>query len=644
MYVVNRSKHNPIFIPERDTYWEAYATFNMSPIKHKNTYYGLYRAISSKDDLQTPNRRSIIGIAQSKDCIHFENRKEFIEPVEPWEKYGCEDPRVTFFEGVYYTFYTALSNYPFSAEGIKVAVAISKDLKHVEERHLVTPFNAKAMTLFPERINGKVTVIFAAHTDSPPSKISIAQADSIEEFWNPEFWEKWHNEIDSHGIELKRFESDHTEIGAAPIKTKHGWLLIYAHIQNYFPSQENLPRIFGIEAILLDLKDPQKIVGRTRGPLVVPSESYELVGFAGNVIFPSGAIVTKDGMLNIYYGAADTTTCVAHVNLEDLLGTILPKTAELFQCRRYRGNPILLPDKNHLWEAKAVFNPAAVRIKNMTHILYRALSEDNTSYIGYASTKDGVHIYDRLAEPVYVPREPFEMKKISGANSGCEDPRLTKIGSTIYMCYTAFDGIGPPGVAITSISEKKFLARNWRWEKPVIITPSGLDDKDTCIFPEKTKNGYFFLHRINNDICGDYLKSLDFSTEKMRKCIHILSPRINSWDNSKVGISAPPIKTKYGWLLFYHGVSKNHSTYRVGVALLSLKDPGIVLARTTDPIFEPLEPYEKNGVVNNVVFPCGVVEDHGLLYIYYGGADTVVGVATIETDLVLRALRHGIEQ
>ena len=335
---------------------------------------------------------------------------------------------------------------------------------------------------------------------------------------------------------------------------------------------------------------------------------------------------------------------MAHVNLDDLLSTILPKKAELFECKRFNGNPIITPDKNHPWEAKATFNPAALRIKNTTHILYRTLSEDNTSYIGYASSRDGIHINERSDDPVYVPRESFEMKKINNANSGCEDPRLTKIGKTIYMCYTAFDGIGPPRVAITSISEKKFLTHNWRWEKPFLITPSGYDDKDTCIFPEKLPDGYFFVHRIGSDICGDYLKSLDFTKESMRKCIHILGPRLNSWDSSKVGITAPPIKTKYGWLLFYHGVSKSHGIYRVGAVLLSLKDPAIVLSRTTDPIFEPVEQYEKFGVINNVVFPCGIVEDHGLLYFYYGGADTVVGVATIEIDIVLKVLRHGIEQ
>jgi predicted GH43/DUF377 family glycosyl hydrolase len=77
--------------------------------------------------------------------------------------------------------------------------------------------------------------------------------------------------------------------------------------------------------------------------------------------------------------------------------------------------------------------------------------------------------------------------------------------------------------------------------------------------------------------------------------------------------------------------------------LLDLKDPTNVLSRTSDPIFEPEEPYEKFGVVNNVVFPCGITEQDGLLFIYYGGADTVVGVATIELDILLKAMTRDIK-
>ena len=642
MYVTKRSHHNPILTPNRDNYWEAYGSFNMSVLKNGKTFYGVYRAISAEDKFLTPGQISTIGLAKSKDGRHFEERMSFIIPVEEWEKYGCEDPRITYFEGQYYIFYTALSKYPFEASGIKVAVAISKDLKKINERHLVTPFNAKAMTLFPERIDGKITVIVTANTDMPPSKIAMAQVDDMEDLWDTKFWEEWYKNIDKHSIDLRKFPTDHTEIGAPPIRTSHGWLLLYSHIQNYFPGN-NLGRIFGVEGVLLDFDNPLKILGRTRGPILVPEESYELLGHVSDIVFPTGAVLEKDTLF-IYYGAADTTTCLAHVNIVDLVSTMRPETEERWHLKRSIKNPIIAPDKNHPWESKATFNPAALRIKNTTHILYRALSEDNTSSIGYASTKDGFSIEEKYQEPIYVPREGFETKKVAGGNSGCEDPRLTKVGKTIYMCYTAFDGVGPPRVAITSITEKNFLDKNWQWEKPSVITPVGFDDKDTCIFPEKTAGKYFILHRVGSEMCGDYLKSLNFKTEIIKKCIRVMGPRINTWDSAKVGISAPPIKTKYGWLLLYHGISKSHNTYRIGAALLDLKDPAIVISRTTDPIFEPEELYEKKGLVNNVVFPCGMVEKDGLLYVYYGGADSVVGVATIELDILLRALTRDIKK
>ncbi|MDQ5922319.1 MAG: beta,2-mannobiose phosphorylase / 1,2-beta-oligomannan phosphorylase [Patescibacteria group bacterium] len=637
MFVVKRSERNPILIPDRNHYWEEFATFNLCPIKHGKTTYGLFRAISAPDALREPHQTSVIGIGKSSDGIFFKDRKPFIVPEKEWEQYGCEDPRVTYFEGKYYIFYTAISKYPMGPEGIKVAVAITRDFKKIDKKYFVTPFNAKAMSLFPERINGKIALILSAHTDSPPAKMAIAYLDKIEQLWSSDFWWKWEEKIDEHTIDPRRNDYDHVEVGAPPIKTKQGWLLVYSHIRNYFNSPEHGDRIFGVEALLLDLKDPKKIIGRTTNPLLVPEEAYELSGYISNVIFPSGAILNKD-TLTIYYGAADTTVCTAKVNIHDLIYSMHPDTKDEYSFKRFPQNPILLPKEENSWESKAVFNPAAIELKNKIHILYRALSNDNTSTVGYAMTENGVDIKERLSSPIYIPREDFEMKKIDNGNSGCEDPRLTKIGKNIYIFYTAFDGIGPPMVAVSSIKESDFLAHKWKWEKPFLITPRGFDDKDTCIFPEKFKQGYFILHRVGNEICGDFLKNLDFKSEMVNKCIRIIGPRMNMWDGLKVGISTPPIKTKYGWLVIYHGVSKHKGIYRVGTMLLDLKDPTTVLARNTDFIFEPEEEWEKVGIVNNVVFPCGVVVRDKKLYIYYGGADKVVGVASMKLDIILKAL------
>jgi predicted GH43/DUF377 family glycosyl hydrolase len=591
MYIVKRSTKNPLIAPILEHHWESRATFNGCPVQDGKTTHLIYRAMGKADPLIAPHAHtSIIAKATSKDGENFHDRKPFITPKHDWEKYGCEDPRVTFFEGKYYIFYTALSEFPYRPAGIRVACAVSKDLKNVEERHLVTPFNAKAMTLFPERINGKVTVIFSAHTDEPPTHIAIAQANSIEDFWDPEFWRIWHDSLDSHTLKLNRFDEDHVEVGAPPIKTAHGWLLIYSYIQNYFKDHG---RVFGIEALLFDKNDPHKIVGKTHGPIFIPEAPYEEFGMVSHIVFPSGAILNKNGKLDIYYGAADTVCAKVSVVLDDLMSSMTMEGRRSLVIRSDK-NPIIAPKSEHPWESQATFNAGAFECGGEIHLLYRAMSADNTSTIGYASTKDGETLTERLTNPVYVPREEFEMKKNGpNGNSGCEDPRLTQIGKTIYMIYTAYDGVNPTRVALTSISEKDFLNKKFNsWSKPVLITPDNINDKDVCLFPKKINGHYMVLHRVERQICADFFDDLTFSTRRIDRCIDIMGPRPGAWDSEKIGIAGPPIETPAGWLLIYHGISKT-KTYRLGAALLDLKDPTVILARTVDPIFEPLEDYEK---------------------------------------------------
>jgi predicted GH43/DUF377 family glycosyl hydrolase len=603
--------------------------------------YICYRAISAKRPKQNPEQISTIGLATVHEGSACTDRKEFITPQHIWEKYGCEDPRVTKINGKFYIFYTALGVFPFRAEGIKVAVAVSRDMKTIESKHLVTPFNAKAMALFPEKINGKYYAILSVNTDTPKTKMIIVSFDTISDVWNEKKWKEHYAHIDDHTIELKRSSLDQVEVGAPPIKTKYGWLLVYSHIQNYHGGGNKL---FGVEVALLDLDDPQKIIGKTRGPIFAPAESYEMQGEVPDIVFPSGAEVQKD-VLTIYYGAADTSSCIARVNLDDLVKSLSAETKNEYRFKRYYKNPIIVPDHLHNWESGGTFNPAAIELGGKVHILYRAFSKNATSTIGYAESLNGLDVDHQSALPVYVPREDFEIKKRSG-NSGCEDPRLVQVGNTVYIFYTAYNGIDAPRVAVASIRKSDFLAKNWRWTKPIIITPSGVDDKDTCIFPEqfklKGKKVWVILHRIGLDVCADFLQSLDFEKDKANKCITVLTPRKDMWDSEKIGISAPPIKTKDGWLLMYHGISKNHHTYRTGFALLSLTDPTKVIARGTDPVLEPEEAYEKTGVVPNVVFPCGLIEREGMLFVYYGGADKVVCVATMNMKNVIGPLLNSL--
>jgi predicted GH43/DUF377 family glycosyl hydrolase len=631
MITVRRSVHNPIISPRRDHTWEAVATFNWSPVKDGKKTHVLYRAVSERELLEEPKiNHSIIARATTTDGLHYSDRAPLIFPEHGYEKFGCEDPRVTKINGKYYIFYTALGEYPFNANGIKVALAISDDMKSVREKHLITPFNAKAMVLFPERINGKYVALLTMHTDLPDTNIAIAEFDSLDQMWSPEYWKKWYENRQKHIIDFHRGNDDQVEIGAVPVKTKAGWLLIYSHATHYF-SREN--HSFGIEAALLDIKNPRKIIGRTKGSFMTAEEYYERTGWVGNVVFPSGALI-RGKNLEIYYGASDTHCCIANVNLTQLIESINPKSKPLFT--RYSGNPIITPRKDKKWEAHGTLNTAAIEIDKTIHLFYRAMADDDTSTFGYASTKDGFKIENRSDEPVYVPRAGFESRTQAG-NTGCEDPRLVEIKDTIYMTYTAYDG-HVPRVAITEISKENFKKKDWKkWSEPLLITDGNVANKDSSVVPEKTKKGYVFFHRVNESICAEIFPSMDFHNQKVSRCIEMLGPRHGMWDGKKVGISTPPIKTKKGWLMFYHGISET-STYRVGMVLLDLKDPTIVLSRSALPVFEPKEDYEMNGIVSKVVFPCGVVNRKGTIYLYYGGADYVVGVATAKLDKLLATL------
>ncbi len=643
MVTTKRSKENPLFYPTKDNTWEAEAAFNGSLVKDGPTYTMVYRALSVEQLFGDKRLKvSSIGAAESRDGVHFRKRRQLIVPKEPWEKYGCEDPRITKFEGKYYIFYTALGNWPPNADGIKVAVAVSSDLGHIDERHLVTPFNAKAMGLFPERINGKIAVVLTVNTDRPPAKIALALLDSIEQLWDPAWWNEWYKELDQHLVPIFHTKDDHLEVGGAPVKTADGWILVFSYIENYFAGDR---RIFRIDAALLDLANPQKLVGQTLDPLLVPEEQYEIYGMVPNVIFPSGTLI-EEGQFFIYYSACDTSICRASITLNDLLEelkhnpTVNPHRKKAEMMARFEGNPIISPIKEHNWESKYTFNAGAIYVGDKIHILYRAMGDDDTSVLGYASSEDGLHLETRLDQPVYTPREGFEIKHQPGF-SGCEDPRLTRIDDTIHMCYTAYDGINPPRIGLSSIKVNDFIAHNWEWARPRLISAPGMDNKDSCIVPAKIDNKYVVLHRLPPCIWIDYVSDLEFDDNHWLGGHPLMMPRVNSWDNLKIGLNGPPEKTEDGWLLLYHGVSREDTKYRMGAALLDLDNPMKVLARLHNPILEPLTWYENEGYRAGTVFSNGQVIKDGILYIYYGGADKYTAVATTPVETILNALKHG---
>jgi len=311
----------------------------------------------------------------------------------------------------------------------------------------------------------------------------------------------------------------------------------------------------------------------------------------------------------------------------------------MIKLERFEGNPIVKPNDQNLWETKATFNPGAVYEDGKVYIIYRAMNNEDTSVLGCAISKDGLHIDERLPEPIYAPREDFE-KKANPGNSGCEDPRLTKIGDKFYMCYTAYDARNPTRVALTSIKVEDFLQKKWNWNKPILISPPGIDDKNACILSEQIEGKYAILHRIHPCIWIDFVDNLDFSGNRWIKGSTWFKIRSDKWDSRKIGIGAPPIKTEDGWLLIYHGLSEQDLKYRLGAMLLELKNPTKAISRLDYAILEPEEWYENEGLRHGTVFACGAVVIKDRLFVYYGGADKYVCVATTDLNGLLEELKR----
>ncbi len=311
----------------------------------------------------------------------------------------------------------------------------------------------------------------------------------------------------------------------------------------------------------------------------------------------------------------------------------------MIKLERFDGNPIIQPIEQHEWESNLTFNPGAIYEDGKVHIIYRAVNKDFTSVLGYASSRDGLHIDERLPDPIYIPREDFE-KKVGKGNSGCEDPRLVKVGDKIYMFYTAYDSRNPTRVALTSIKINDFLNKKWNWKRPVLISPPSIDDKNACVLPEKINGKYVIFHRIPPSIWVDFVDDLEFTGERWIKGHILAKARKGKWDNEKIGIAAPPLKTKDGWLLIYHGVSSQDLKYRLGAMLLDLKNPTHVISRLDYPILEPEEWYENEGLRAGTVFACGAVIIKGKLFVYYGGADKYVCVATANVKELLEELKE----
>ncbi len=331
---------------------------------------------------------------------------------------------------------------------------------------------------------------------------------------------------------------------------------------------------------------------------------------------------------------------------------------------------ILLEKTDLVFENESVLNPGTIREGDYVHLFYRAVSNGNYSSIGYCRLNGPFTVEERFNKPVLFPEFEYE-------SHGVEDPRIVKIEDTYYLTYTAYDGVNALGALAVS---KDLL----HFEKLGLLVPqityeefSGLAtakkeindkylryndnkgavenqgkkilvwDKNVIFFPRKINDKFYFLQRIKPDIqiVVSVTDLKELTNEFWRNYfLHLgdfifMSPKYPHEINY-IGGGCPPVETKAGWLLIYHGV---HDTvagfvYSACAALLDLENPRTEIARLPYPLFKPEAVWEKRGEVNNVCFPTGTALFGDTLYIYYGAADSLIAYASVSLSALVKEL------
>ena len=318
----------------------------------------------------------------------------------------------------------------------------------------------------------------------------------------------------------------------------------------------------------------------------------------------------------------------------------------------------LEPTENE-WESAEVLNPTAIKEDGVTHLIYRAVKKPNFSCLGHAEVRNGEIL--RYNEPLLSPTEDYERK-------GIEDPRITKIDGTYYILYTAWDGQNArialaSGPSINELTKQGIISPNITMKKAIEVVGSeryreiwkkeiGLHgespmlwDKDAVLLPEKIGGMFVMIHRLEPDMQAVFfdsfedLKKEEFWIDYLKNIeSRVLMKQKHKWESTRIGAGATPIKTDRGWLLLYHGVEEEGGkrTYRAGAALVD--DNMKELSRLENPLFEPDFDWEKNGDVSNVVFPEGAILENDTLEVYYGCADTRIGLAKVSISELLSNL------
>jgi predicted GH43/DUF377 family glycosyl hydrolase len=280
-----------------------------------------------------------------------------------------------------------------------------------------------------------------------------------------------------------------------------------------------------------------------------------------------------------------------------------------------------------------VFNPGATRLEDGTTLLLcRVEDRRGHSHLCAARSANGVDGWIVDAEPTLLPDTEHHPEEFWGI----EDPRITfveELGKYV-VAYTAFSR-GGPGVALALTEDFRTFERCG-----LVMQP---EDKDAALLPRRIGGNFALVHRPVTDKGAHVWISYSPDLRNWGRHKLMLPARRGSWwDANKVGLSPPLIETDRGWLMIYHGVRHTAAgcLYRLGLALFALDQPDVCLARGDSWMFGPEAPYEREGDVGNVAFPCGTTldPDGDTLNVYYGAADTSIALARGSLRHMLRWL------
>ena len=655
----------PVLSPSPEVSWASGAVFNPGAVLDADGTLRLLArgvqagytkvAVESPDateaDFLYDNYVSRLGLAvRQPDGTFRLDAEPLLAPHDAVDRYGVEDARITRLGDRYYITYTVLAEPAHRADaGVGIGLASTTDWETVEVHGRIGPaVRDKDAALFPGHIGGRIAML---HRIVPDMQVAYFEDEDQLRQPGAAYWESHLAHLDDHVVMRPEqlWEEKKIGVGPPPIETPEGWLVVY--------HGADADHVYRAGLALLDLDDPRKVIARTRRPVLEPLYDYELEGDVPNVVFPQGAVV-EDGLLRLFYGAADTTIGEATAPLADVLAVLheektrwrVPAVHMDFRGhldeprdlgagavpveRLHGGTPVLEPVAAHAWESRVVLNPAAVFIDDVDELealmetwalseadratlceaggacamVYRAqgtaYARDTphgphvASALGLAVFTPALRLVRRWAEPVIAPDAPFH-------DLGVEDARCTKVGDTYYLHYTGYtstDRADPSfagRVQLCLATTTDFLS--WDLHGPLEGDVNAHDDKNGALFPEPVDGRWLFWHRpiYGRHPMAMHLAEADHPDGPWRSRGRTLaSYRFAAHASSWVGAAGPPIALGDGqFLALYHQghVSfEGRRLYNLSAALVDPTADEPVLARV-EPVLLPEGDAERLG-------------------------------------------------